>query len=248
MRLPLKEYQKETLERLAEYCTAARGATTGASTVLSATPSSTSRAAATSPRPASRTCPMSAFVCRPAAARPCWPRTPLGTIGDKLLGTDNPACLWITPSTTIRDQTLRRLQKPTDPYREALQQSLDSAVEVVTLEEALTRPQSVQSDAASGDRHDDPVVPHPGRAAARNWPPRAASTATTATCRPLSTTFPPGRSGNCLATKTGWSSLSLGECAALRQPDRHHGRGAQRADAPFRSIRWPGSAPRSSWN
>ncbi len=72
----------------------------------------------------------------------------LGTIGDKLLGTDRPACLWVTPSTTIRDQTLRRLQKPNDPYYEALRESLDAAVEVVTLEEALTRPRSVQSDAA----------------------------------------------------------------------------------------------------
>ena len=36
----------------------------------------------------------------------------VGTIGDKLLGTDRPVCLWITPSTTIRDQTLRGLQKP----------------------------------------------------------------------------------------------------------------------------------------
>ena len=35
--------------------------------------------------------------------------TPLGTIGDKLLGTDRPACLWITPNTTIRNQTLRGL-------------------------------------------------------------------------------------------------------------------------------------------
>ena len=72
----------------------------------------------------------------------------IGTIGDKLLGTDRPACLWVTPSTTIRDQTLRRLARPTDPYREALQESLDSSIEVVTLEEALTRPRSVDPDAA----------------------------------------------------------------------------------------------------
>jgi hypothetical protein len=54
----------------------------------------------------------------------------------------------VTPSTTIRDQTLRALKRPTHPYREALQHALNRSVEVVTLEEALTMPRSVQSEAA----------------------------------------------------------------------------------------------------
>lgn len=71
----------------------------------------------------------------------------MGAIGRTLLETDNPACLWITPNTTIRDQTLRRLRSPTDPYRRALEDSLGAQVEVVTLEEALTTPRAVQAHA-----------------------------------------------------------------------------------------------------
>jgi type III restriction enzyme len=72
----------------------------------------------------------------------------VGRIGASLQGTDRPTCLWITPSTTIRDQTLRGLQQPTHPNRRALEESLRSQVEVMTLEEALTKPISVSSDAA----------------------------------------------------------------------------------------------------
>ncbi len=72
----------------------------------------------------------------------------VGTIGDKLLGTDRPVCLWITPSTTIRDQTLRGLQKQHHPLRLALQDSLATDVEVLTLEDALLRPRAINSNAA----------------------------------------------------------------------------------------------------
>ncbi len=71
-----------------------------------------------------------------------------GTIGDTLLGTDRPACLWITPSTTIRDQTFRALQNPDHPYRDALRQSIRAPVEVAMLEEVLTNPRSIRSEAA----------------------------------------------------------------------------------------------------
>ena len=39
----------------------------------------------------------------------------IGEIGRALLGTDRPVCLWITPSTTIRDQTRAALQRPDAP-------------------------------------------------------------------------------------------------------------------------------------
>jgi type III restriction enzyme len=68
----------------------------------------------------------------------------VGKIGKDLLHTDRPACLWITPSTTIRDQTLRALKNVHHPYRAALDQSLDTdAVEVATLEEAIQSSQLV---------------------------------------------------------------------------------------------------------
>ncbi len=148
MWLPLKDYQQETLRRLADYCMAAR--------------SRYDRGMNRFERDA-----FEAFTGRDYYAPPGFENVPyvclrlptgggktllaahaVGTIGDKLLGTDRPACLWVTPSITIRDQTLRRLVRPTDPYREALQESLDSSIEVLTLEEALTRPRSVESRAA----------------------------------------------------------------------------------------------------
>lgn len=72
----------------------------------------------------------------------------VGTVGRELLGTDRPVCLWITPSTTIRDQTLRGLSSIHHPYRKALEDSLGASVEVATLEQALTTPRAVTSDSA----------------------------------------------------------------------------------------------------
>lgn len=68
----------------------------------------------------------------------------VGVVGRSLLATDRPAVLWITPSTTIRDQTLRGLKNPNHPYRAAIEEELGAAIEVMTLEEALTRPQFVR--------------------------------------------------------------------------------------------------------
>ena len=69
----------------------------------------------------------------------------IGEIGRALLGTDRPVCLWITPSTTIRDQTRPALNNLTHPYRLALEDSLACPVELATLEEALTKPALVRS-------------------------------------------------------------------------------------------------------
>lgn len=65
----------------------------------------------------------------------------VGRIGRRLLGIDNPACLWVCPSTTIRDQTRKGLQDSHHPYRLALEEELGTSIEVLTLEEALTKPQ-----------------------------------------------------------------------------------------------------------
>ena len=72
----------------------------------------------------------------------------LGEIGRTLLGADRPACLWISPNTTIRDQTLRALRSRHHAYRLALEDSLSASVEIVTIEEALTLPHAVRSDTA----------------------------------------------------------------------------------------------------
>ena len=68
----------------------------------------------------------------------------VGQIGRRLLAIDNPACLWVTPSTTIRDQTRRGLQDKFHTYRLAWEDEFGSAIEVLTLEAVLTRSQILQ--------------------------------------------------------------------------------------------------------
>ncbi len=146
--MPLKDYQRETLCVLGDYCRAVR--------------EQPQRGAARPQRDAFETLTNRAYYSPPGfdlAPYVCL-RLPTGggktllaahatgTIARALLHTDFPVCLWITPSTTIRDQTLRRLKTPTDPYRRALDDSLPGDVEVVTLEEALTTPRAVKAQAA----------------------------------------------------------------------------------------------------
>ncbi len=40
----------------------------------------------------------------------------VGTVAKRLGHQDRPLCLWVTPSTTIRDQTLRALRNRDHPY------------------------------------------------------------------------------------------------------------------------------------
>ena len=104
-------------------------------------------------RPAETTTPRRAFPSVPyvclrlptGGGKTLLAAVAIGEIGRALLGTDRPVCLWITPSTTIRDQTLRALQRETHPYYLELKDSLACDVQVTTLEEALTKPALVRS-------------------------------------------------------------------------------------------------------
>ena len=148
MRLPLKQYQQEAVNVLVQYCTGIRQCL-----------------ARENPRP--ERLAYEAITERDYYTPPGFDGVPyvciriptgggktlmaahaVGAIGDKLLRTDRPVCLWITPSTTIRDQTLRGLQTQHHPLRLALQDSLATDVEVLTLEDALLRPRAIQSNAA----------------------------------------------------------------------------------------------------
>ena len=55
------------------------------------------------------------------------------------LGLDHSFVLWLTPSTTIRDQTLNALKDRKHPYRSALESTLGS-ITVLELSEALYPP------------------------------------------------------------------------------------------------------------
>lgn len=146
--MPLKDYQRETLRVLGEYCQAVRGhAARGALRPQREAFDALTGRAYYSPPGFDRT----PYVCLrlpTGGGKTLLAAHAMGEIGRTLLETDNVVCLWITPSTTIRDQTLRGLKAPDHPYRKALEDSLAGQVEVVTLEEALTTPRAVQARAA----------------------------------------------------------------------------------------------------
>ena len=73
----------------------------------------------------------------------------VGCIARHLGHQDRPLCLWVTPSTTIRDQTLRGLQDREHPYHAALREGLGGvAVELLTVEEALSANRAMLSSSA----------------------------------------------------------------------------------------------------
>ena len=74
----------------------------------------------------------------------------VGTIARHLGHTDQPLCLWVTPTTTIRDQTLRGLKDRSHPYSEALREALGTNVQVLTIEEAQYASKAMMSS--------DPIV------------------------------------------------------------------------------------------
>lgn len=136
--MPLKEYQEETLEVLKEYCHEVRDQLTrgAAKPQRDAFEMLTTRGYYSPPG-----FDLAPYVCLrlpTGGGKTLLAAHAVGTVGKELLGTDYPVCLWITPSTTIRDQTLRGLTSRHHAYRLALEDALGTGVEVTTLEQALT--------------------------------------------------------------------------------------------------------------
>ncbi|MDR1962451.1 MAG: DEAD/DEAH box helicase family protein [Planctomycetaceae bacterium] len=72
-----------------------------------------------------------------------------GLIARRLASQDYPLCLWVTPSTTIRDQTLTGLKTPRHPYREAFRESVHGTeIEIMTIDDALYAGRARYSGAA----------------------------------------------------------------------------------------------------
>jgi type III restriction enzyme len=70
----------------------------------------------------------------------------LGIVAREFLGVDYPFVLWLTPSTTIRDQTIRALKDRNHPYRKALETTLGS-ITILEISEALyVQPSTLQTD------------------------------------------------------------------------------------------------------
>ena len=144
MRLSLKEYQADTLDRLEEYAAAFREA---------------EEAGARRPeRDAFERQTGRDYLGVPGFDRVPYVCARIPTGGGKTLvaghavgrvwravrGDCAPCVLWVTPGTTVRDQTLKGLRTPHHPLRLAVADGFGRDPEVMTLEDALTRPNALR--------------------------------------------------------------------------------------------------------
>jgi type III restriction enzyme len=136
--LPLKEYQRESLDAIGRFCDAVRGAVSRKALrpVHDAYFAETRRDFIEVPQ-----LPNTPYFCLrvpTGGGKTLIASHAVGVIAKRLGHQDRPLCLWVTPSTTIRDQTLNALRNRHHPYRAALCDGLGgSSLEVLTIEEAL---------------------------------------------------------------------------------------------------------------
>ena len=142
---PLRDFQKDTLEKLRKYFEAAR---------LTGDPQTAFLKTAETPDgrlPAYRKVPemeMVPYVCL---------RLPTGggktiigayairVAGQSYIEKDFPVVLWLVPSNSIRSQTAAALKNPVHPYREALDEAFDGKVKVFEISEIENiRPQDLR--------------------------------------------------------------------------------------------------------
>jgi len=147
--LPLKDYQKETLKVLREYAAACRRAIEAGRP----RPERDAFEEVTGGRDYYRAPQFDGvpYVCLrvpTGGGKTLLAAHAIGVVGRELLRTDTPTCLWVVPTTTILNQTLRALRKPGHPYREALLEEVRHDVEVMTIEEALQTRRSVLTSTA----------------------------------------------------------------------------------------------------
>ena len=147
--LELKEYQQESLDAIARFCDLVRGAV-GANAlrpVNDAYYAACGRDFLEVPQ-----LPGIPYFCLrvpTGGGKTLIASHAVGAIAKHLGHQDRPLCLWVTPTTTIRDQTLRGLQDREHPYHDALRQGLGGeAVEVLTIEEALATNRAMLSSSA----------------------------------------------------------------------------------------------------
>src|SRR5206468_10766972 len=115
MRLGLKDYQKETVQKLGEYCNAVRSAGAARRRERDAFEAITARNYFAPP--GFDGVPYVCLRLPTGGGKTLLAAHAVGTVARQLLGSDSPVCLWICPSTTIRDQTLRVLRdKPNDHH------------------------------------------------------------------------------------------------------------------------------------
>ncbi len=147
--LELKEYQRESLEAIGRFCDGVRAAI-GAKAmrpVHDAYFAATGRDFIEVPQ-----LPKVPYVCLrvpTGGGKTLIAAHAVGVIAKHLGRQDRPLCLWVTPSTTIRDQTIRGLRNREHPYHAALREGLGGVpVEVLTIEEALAANRAILGSSA----------------------------------------------------------------------------------------------------
>ena len=147
--LPLKEYQRESLDAIGRFCDAVRAAVgrKAMRPVHDAYFAETGRDFIEVPQ-----LPNVPYVCLrvpTGGGKTLIAAHAVGVIAKRLGFMDRPLCLWVTPSTTIRDQTLNALKNVRHPYRAALREGLENVpLEVLTVEEALGANRAMVSSSA----------------------------------------------------------------------------------------------------
>lgn len=134
----LKDYQQECLDRLTEYCRAVRAA---AATGLyrperDAFERVTGRQDAYLAADAFKGVPYICLRVPTGGGKTLLGAHAVGTIARHLGYEDHPLVFWVTPTTTIRDQTLRSFKDRNHPNHAALAAGLGPSFQVITLEEA----------------------------------------------------------------------------------------------------------------
>jgi type III restriction enzyme len=147
--LQLKEYQRESLDAIGQFCDAVRAAVgrKALRPVHDAYHDQTRREFIQVPQ-----LPNVPYVCLrvpTGGGKTLIAAHAVGVIAKRLGFMDRPLCLWVTPSTTIRDQTLNALKNVRHPYRAGLREALGGVpVEVLTVEEALGANKAMVSGSA----------------------------------------------------------------------------------------------------
>lgn len=153
-RLLLKEYQRESLDAIGRFCDEVHAAVgrKAMRPVHDAYYAATRREFIEAPQ-----LPGVPYVCLripTGGGKTLVAAHAVGVIAKRLGNQDRPLCLWVTPSTTIRDQTLHGLRDREHPYHTALREGLGAVyggggVEVLTVEEALAANRAMLSSSAA---------------------------------------------------------------------------------------------------
>jgi type III restriction enzyme len=147
--LELKEYQRESLDAIERFCDAVRScvANRAVRPVHDAYYLETRRDFIEVPQ-----LPGVPYVCLrvpTGGGKTLIAAHAVGAIAKHLGRQDRPLCLWVTPSTTVRDQTLRGLRNREHPYHAALRDGLGGVpLEVLTVEESLAANRAMVSGSA----------------------------------------------------------------------------------------------------